>query len=463
MLRRCFAWLAPVGALVLGGAIAAAPRGEQRQETQQPQCRSLSIRGSSRLDAALQALVRADEASAPEVRRRFLGDAVRALGEAVRDGRGDPLTIWHFFGQAYALQGDLAGADSAFRRAEALADSECVVEIAQRRRARWAPFVREGGAQSQAGNVDSALALFRLANTIYRGAPFAFISMGNIFLNRTQTDSAIVYFRLAGRASDEADYFPYRWRALLNVAHLLVRENRLSEADSAFREYLRLRPYDLSAQASLAGVLQQSNRPAEAQAVYDSLFVGADSASSFELFDTGVVLFQQERFPQAARAFELGLATNPSHRDGLFNLANSYIAANDSARILPAAQRLVALDSMNRQSLQLLAAGYMARGDANSTVEVLLRRDSLPFEVSIVRFEPADTTASVRGTVENLQPRILPAFQLTLEFVNSANEVVARESVAIPQLGPAGNTGNTHEFSLRTTGRSIVAYRYLTR
>jgi tetratricopeptide (TPR) repeat protein len=269
MHRRRLAWLAPLGALMFGTAPAAAQRGQQPQETQQPQCRSLSIRGSSRLDAALQALDRAGQAASPEVRRRYLGDAVRALGEAVRDGRGDPLTVWHFFGQAYALQGDLAGADSAFRRAEALADPECVSEIARRRRVEWAPFVRDGSAQSQAGNVDSALALFRRANTIYRAAPFTFISMGNIFLNRTQTDSAIVYFRLAGRSSDEADYFAYRWRALLNVAHLLVRENRLSEADSAFREYLRLRPYDLSAQATLAGVLQQSNRPAEAQAVYD--------------------------------------------------------------------------------------------------------------------------------------------------------------------------------------------------
>ena len=274
---------------------------------------------------------------------------------------------------------------------------------------------------------------------------------------------------------------------MFNAARSLHRANRFAAADTAYREYLRRKPRDMEALSSLASVLMSLHREPEAGAIYDSILAHPDSLGSFELFETGVALFRQNRYPLAARAFELGLVKNPLYRDAIFNLANTYIAANDTARALPAAKRLVAVDPMNRNAIRLLAAAYQRVGAASrvqdstlrsrrdtsanrfrriaqaygdSTLRALQRQDSLPWEFTVQRFEPRDSTAVIRGAVQNLQARQLAAFTVILEFVNTAGEVVTHENVEIPELGALGQPGSSYDFNIIASGSGILAYRY---
>jgi tetratricopeptide (TPR) repeat protein len=235
-------------------------------------------------------------------------------------------------------------------------------------------------------------------------------------------------------------------------------------------------------------VLVAEGRTDEANRLYDSLLANADGMTSFQVFDLGVALFRGQRTAQAARAFELGLQRNPYFRDAVYNLVNAYLSAEDTARTLDAARRLVALDPNNRQSLRLLAGGYQriamgydaqgrraaqARDTAtvrrvrpilqayqDSTLRALGRADSLEWELNIARFDPRDSTAAIQGQVRNLQARELAGFVLVLDFVNGRGEPIATERVEIPALSQGGNPGSAYDFNLTVSGRGILAYRY---
>lgn len=501
----------PVLALGVLTGTAVAQQGAQSP----PECRHLAYRSNFRLNGAQQYIDQAGKTRYEDDRQRRVNDALGQLQQAAQSGGADPTTLWYLFGQVYLLKHDLAGADSAFSKAEALTDPDCKREIARVRRNAWVPLQNAGVEQMNAGNNDSALVLFRRANQIYRGEPFVFLNMATIFVNESQlgldsasvaeeahrrgvpdsvvrmgrqtaNDSAIIYFRAAAHSNDDPRREEARATALFNAARLLhraaldtadvraearrrgvedsvVRNARLRTALDAYKEALQLRPRDLAAQASLAGVLAGLHRSEEARAVYDTMLAHADSMSSFDLFDAGVALFRQERYDLAARSIELGLAKNRCNRDALFNLANTYLAAKDSVKLLDAARRLVAVDSMNRLSLRLVAAGLQKNGDQQATLRALFRADSLPWEIQVLRFEPGDTTASVYGVVSNLQAKTLPGFRLTIQFVNGACEVVTEQAVDIPDLNPMGSPGASYDFrDLRVNGRGIVAWKYKT-
>jgi len=447
-----------------------------------PECRHLDYRGNFRLNGAKQHIDQAKATKYDDERRNRIADAIRLLGDAAKGGGVDQATLWYLYGEVYVLNHDLVGADSAYTRAEAATDPECKREIQRERFNEWVPL-QNAATQIMNDNPDSALALFRKANVIYRSRPNAFVNMAGIFYNQGHTDSAIAYFRLAARSTDDRASEDLRETALFNAARLLTREavdtaavraeaqrrnvsdsvvkmGYYEQAESAYREVLRMRPRDLPAQASLASVLSAQHRDADARVVYDSMLAHTDSADALDLMDAGTALFRSRQFELAARAFNLGLEKDRCDRDGLYNLSNVYLAMKDSVRMLDAARRLVAVDSMNRTSLQVLARAWQDTGNKDSTLHVLLRADSLPWEMSVLRFEPSDTSATLHGMVTNLRPSLLKSFTLAVQFVNGACDVVATQTVELPDLNANGNPGQSYDFNLTGNGRGIIAYKY---
>lgn len=443
---------------------------------QDSQCSAIRYRGNFRLNGAMQHLGQADSTNFPDQKRTRANNALRVLTDAANAGGVDQFTLWYMMGRTYALLGDLQGADSAFTKAAAVIpnDTRCTNEITRLRRNMWVPLQTTAVELLQGNNVDSALALMRKSNIIYREDPSGYLNMAAAFMTKQMPDSAAAMFRLASRAGTSPDRADLRATAAFNAARVYQQAGRMPQAESAYRDYIRLKPRDAEAKGSLAALLTSLNRTTEAQAIYDSLLASPDSLDSFGLFAVGVALFRGAQgdsapanaahriatFRSAARAFELGLAKNRANRDALFNLVNAYLAVNDSAKVLDAAQRLYATDSLNRTTLTLLARGYQMNRRPNDVVATLMRRDSLPVEVSIVRFEPRDSTASIRGAVQNLKPQDKPEFPLTIEFLNANGDVVATERVSVPTLGASGGAGSAYDFTLQANGRGIVAYRY---
>jgi tetratricopeptide (TPR) repeat protein len=474
---------------------------------QDDQCHKLSYRSNFRLNGTQRYVDQADKTTFPDIRRQRATDALRTLNEAAQNGGVDLFTMWFFFGRTYLHLNDLPGADTSLMRAAALAggDAGCIGEIRRLRRNVWVPLQQEGVGQIQAQNYDSALVLLRRSNLIYRDDPSGYLNMATAYLQKQNDDSAAAMFLMAAHAGDDPSRAELRRMAALNGARVLHRTQRYPAAEAAYRDYLRLRPNDQAVRAALASMLAMAHRPREAAAIYDSILANADSLDAFQITDVGRSLFnlgaadtaradsaqRQEYFRKAAAAFETGARKNPYSRDLLDPLVRSYYALNDIPGALNAAKRLIALDPLNRTPLSLMAQGYSdlarqhARRDStlraggrrdslpqaaqelattrayrDSTLQMLQRRDSLPLEVSVLRFEPRDSSASLRGGVQNLRQAERPGFILTIEFLNSAGEVVATERVDVPTLGPIGTAGNAYDINLQTVGRGIVAFRY---
>jgi hypothetical protein len=480
-MSRSLALIAPLAAL----AVFVAPAMAQQRNSSLPSCEHLSYRSNFRLNGAEQHLSLAEGGKNDP--KGELAHALQLLDEARQAGGVDQATLWYLYARAYVLQRDLVGADSAWTKAEAATDPNCRAEIGRLRFNQWVGPFNDALGQANGGNLDSALALFRIANRVYRGRPDGFNQMAIVFEQKTppQDDSAIKYFRLAAASTTEPRYDDVRETALFNVARLLqraaadsagihaeaqrtgksdsaVKDARLRVVQSAYEDVLKLRPRDMAAQASLASVLTALHESDQARVVYDSMLAHSDAAEPGDLFDAAVPMIRSGQYALASQFIEHGLTRDQCDRNAVFNLANAYMGAKDTTHLMATARRLMALDSMNRSSLQLLARAYQDMGLRDSTLKVLLRADSLPWEMSTITFDTGDTTATLHAMVTNLQQQPLKGFTLTVQFVDGACQPVTSQNVDIPDLNPNGSPGQAYDFTLSPSGRGILAWKYKT-
>src|SRR5207247_855938 len=342
---------------------------------------------------------------------------------------------WYCLGRYHLMAGELGGADSAFTKALTLAPT-CKEDIGLYRRQAWVPVFNTAAAAWQAGNTDSAIAEFRRANQIYQAEPLGFIYLANLFVSRrepdsalkrtdvakyhtdslvyaTRMDSAAKYFRLAVSAASDPKYAKDRREASLNVARVYHSEKPHDEAAAAYKEFLRAYPTDVHAMAD-------------------------------PLYRLGV------------QTYEAGLAKSPCHRDALYNMTGISFMLNDTAKVLPLAQRLFAVDPMNRLTLAKLAGAWQLAGKKDSALYYITLADSLPVEVTVGTFTTNEQGAALEGLFTNFHSKPSPPIKLTFELVDGKGNVVA----SVPQDVPAVDPGANQSFKLKTGQPGIVAWRY---
>ena len=456
-------------------------------------------------------LKNATETRFDEQKRKDLQDGLRVLTQALTSGGQDKnAAAWYYLGRYYQMVTDLPGADSAFTKAQILAPA-CKDDISTWRRVLWTPVFNKGVQAFNANQTDSAIAAFRLANVIYSGEPGGHNALATLYANIGQIDSAARYYGLAAQAAaaDPVKWVKERREALYNRGAVLHQAHRWDEALAAFHEYLAAYPNDTQAMAGVASAEAAKGNVDSATAMYTKILERADSVAPEQLFSAGVAIFnsaparpdtapvgnscrteaRRDRtltprriatrcdlvtramirqhdqtsagtYRLAARAFETGLARNASYRDALFNLTNAYVALQDTANLLPTAQRLVAVDPLSRGAMRLLAAGWQFRGNPDSTLRYVTVADSalsaLPVEVGITTFTPQDQSASLNGLVTNFHDKPSEALQLTIDFLDAKSEVVASQTVDIAALEPGGSQG----FQASAIGVGMVAWRY---
>ena len=494
-----------IQALVVTGLLAAAAQaGAQSNRWVGPKCDLKP--GHFLVNSGLLYLTSATNTRFEDQRQKDLRDANRVLTQAVTTGNQEKNpAAWYYFGRYYILTQDMAGADTAFSRAEAL-KPECKDDITNWRRAMWVPMLNAGIAAWQANNTDSAMKAFRSANAINQSDPQGFKYLASLLYQAGQQDSAVHYFRrTADIAAKDPKFAQDRKDALYNLGRIHHSQQRWPEAEATYREYLTLYPNDAEVLASLGSVLMQTGQRDSAFALYKQIIGRADSVGGLALFRAGVEIFQgapqepdtgapaascrtearanrltparirarcdsvitrivrehekmaNEAYRLSAQAFEAGVRMNPYFRDGLFNLVNAYLVLNDSAAMLAPAQRLIGVDPMNRQSLRLLAFAHQRLGHVDSTLHYLRKADStLVADVTITQFDPGEQDVTLKGIVANLRTTPTPPMKLVFELLSAKGEVVATQAVEVPAVAPEQN----HAFEFKATGAGIAAWRY---
>jgi tetratricopeptide (TPR) repeat protein len=433
-------------------------------------------------------------------RTKDLRDAHRVLTEAIQShGQDKNGAAWYYLARYYGMTGQLQGADTAFSKAAALVPA-CKGDIDVWRRQLWTPIFNQGVNAFNAGKTDSAMHYFREAGAIYP-EPVGLSAMASLMANAGQTDSALRYYaRSAEAAGTDTQYAKERREALYNRGAVLYQTQRWKDARDAFKDYLAAYPGDVQAMAAMASAYSMDSKPDSAVVIYQKILESADSADPGTLFSAGAAMFNSAGTPpdtaakaaecrkaaktpaerrrcgdeakatirahdsssagayqMAARAFEAGLKRSPHSRDGLYNLTSTYYLMQDSAKMLPVAQRLIALDPLNRNALRLAAAGFQMRGMTDSTVHyIALAESTLVADVSVTSFRPSEAGVAIEATVTNFHTKQSPAFKLVFEFLKQDGSVVTTQTADVPPLPANG----THQVTIQATGQGIQAWRY---
>jgi tetratricopeptide (TPR) repeat protein len=492
-----------IPACILAAALAPAPT--HAQQIWLPAACDIKP-GHQLVNSGMQSLKSAFTTKFADQRTKDLREAERVLTQAVTTGKQEKNpAAWYYLGRYYLMTEDLAGADSALSKTLAMAPI-CKDDIGLYRRQAWVPVFNAGVQAWQGGNTDSAIASFRRANQIYQAEPMGFVYLANLFIGASQMDSAVKYFRLAVPAAADPKYARDRRDAYFNVARVYHSEKRYDEAAAAYREYLGAYPNDVQAMAGLAGLYLRADKRDSAMALFGAIVGHADSATSEELFGAALAVLggipatpdtmelnaacgkaQKKKNPAltarqvaarcrpaavdtmrnfhaladpqyrlVAQTYEAGLAKNPYYRDALYNLAGISYLIGDTGKVLPLAQRLYAVDPMNRLSLAKIAGGWQLLGKKDSVLYYLTLADSLPVEVTVGTFTTNEQGAGVEGLFSNFHAKPSTPLKLTFEFVDGSGRVVA----SLPQEVPAVDAGANQSFKLKTGQPGIVAWRY---
>jgi Flp pilus assembly protein TadD len=111
-----------------------------------------------------------------------------------------------------------------------------------------------------------------------------------------------------------------RARTLSSYGIFLASEHRLTEAEDALRESVRLDSVNAAAFVHLGNVLSDEGREAAAESTYRRA-IALDSTSGAAHFDLGVLLDQGGRVAEAERAYRKAVALDSSDADAMRALA----------------------------------------------------------------------------------------------------------------------------------------------
>jgi tetratricopeptide (TPR) repeat protein len=413
------------------------------------------------------------EADVPGNRTRALASGQKVLLEAIqKNGQEKNPAAWYYLGRVYLQGGDIIGADTALSKAETLAPA-CKGEISNLRYQGWIPLVNAGITFAKKQQDDSALVLFRQANTLYRDKPQSYAGAAVILVNNKMDDSAIVYLQRAAEIATKANLVEERNQATYNLAAVLQRAKRNEEAVAALEQYLGWVPNDIEAKKALAALYRSTGKPDKAKALEQELLAspgagqggaGAGAVRTEDVNNIGVNLYNEKKYAEAAAAFEQAIAAEPYNRDALSNLSNTYLALKNGPKLLATADRLVAIEPMNENSLKLQAEGNKQSKKINAAVKIAEKVLALPVSVEVTNFTISGNGARLAATATGRQDPQTPAGKaippapvtLVFEFLDKQGTPVATQEAQVPAL----KGGATHQIQLEAQGTGIDAWRY---
>jgi tetratricopeptide (TPR) repeat protein len=417
------------------------------------------------------------ETDVPDNKVRILGQAEKVDLEAMQqNGQEKNPAAWYYLGRIYLMQGRLAPADSALTKAEQLAP-DCAKDISLYRRNAWVALINAGSKFEEDKNTDSAFALYREANSIYRQSPIGFYRAASIWNDKGQPDSAAYYFGMAAAAvppdaTDTTDV-KYRNNSAFSQGVLLLNAKKYDQAAPVFEQYLKWMPNDAQAKRGLAtayrGLGQNDKASALEKEVAASGGAGAagggtgGGAGTDDIMSAGISLFKDKKYAEAAGAFEKVVAAEPYNRDALSSLANTYLALGNAPKLLETSQRLVAIEPMSESALKLLGEGYKQSSKVDDAVKTAEKVLALPANVRAASFATQGNGASLTLTATGRaaqtpagKPIAPTAVPITVEFINASGQPVATQEATIPAV----TNGASQDVKVDAQGAGIAAWRY---
>lgn len=480
----------PWSAILLLAALAVpATAAAQRKPSRSMQVRSAELYMKSANETAVQA-----------ERDELLHKALDVLMEGAERDADNPL-VWLMAGQAYARLGDVAGADSAFDRAERLYP-EYAAEIEPERLAVWILEYNAGIAAIQGGDPASAIARLESADQIYRGRPDGVLTLGSLYTQTGDLAKAEAAYRTAieiargpaaaeVEAADRERWLQQEQQAATRLADLQSQLGRADEAIATLRALVQSQPDNAGAQSGLAETLVRAGKADEAAAIYEKL-LGRDDLNDIELFNAGVGLYSAGNHSMAVKAFQKSLLVNPYSRDAMYNLGQALYgqaaeidkqraAAPEAEKaalaakltpiyeeMLKVASQLQQVDPRQRAALMMQAQAQRSLGELagdeaaakewrQKVLASLETAETMAFEVGPVDMRFDEDGVTISGAVTNLHAAAGQEIVIEFTLVGEGGAVVGSHTAKV--TAPAADERTRFEFEIKTD-KTVLGWRY---
>lgn len=376
----------------------------------------------------------------------------------------------------------LAAADTAFTMVEA-AQPGCKAEIAEWREQKpWLDAINGAIAAVNAEHFDSAEVFARRALTIDRRAPYAYTVLASVASSKNDLKTAAEMMRKAiVVASADTIYADAKQNAMYDLANTLYTQYDAAtgadkaaigqQAITAWEAYIAVGTHDARvARAEL--VASQIALALKDTAQYTRIYapVVADPAKFGEhaILNAGVIATQADRTADAVKLFKTVVDRNPYQRDGLKNLAASYVGNKQPDKVAAVVDKLVTLDPNSASNWLLYAYGYsgllkdtkdkaLTKAYTDSLVKYNTKSEKMTPNLEVREFtvDPAAKSATLGGTIEN-RGTAAKSYTIQVEFLDKTGAVVGSQSVNVGPVAPKANA----PFKATAPAADVVGYRY---
>lgn len=401
-----------------------------------------------------------------DVAPKLLESGEKVTLEAITsEGQDKAPSAWYTLGRIRLFQGNVVGADSALKRALALAP-DCKDEVDLLRRIAYVPLVTEAQKQADAKNPTAAADLYRRAADVYPSSPFATYNLATLYAEEKQADSAVKYFQAAAKStSTDTNDVKVRKLAEFNAAVLMLNTGKAAEAVPILERYVQANPTDQDAKRGLAQAYRATGQAEKARALdaQTGVSTAAGPTENTALKDV-LAAFNAKDYPTALQKSEAALAGDPNNTTALTAAAFSAYQLKDGPQLVKYAEKLNSLEPANEDALKLLSNGYKLTKQADKATGVGEKILSLPMHVTMTGLTLSATGANLSGVAtgrealdaKTTKPLAPKAQTLVFEFTDKAGTVVATQEVAVPALAK----DQKHDFTIDAKGEGITGYRY---
>ncbi|HEX6048347.1 MAG TPA: tetratricopeptide repeat protein [Gemmatimonadaceae bacterium] len=367
-------------------------------------------------------------------------------------------------------------ADSAFDVVEQ-AMPQCESETEQYRRVPYVPLVNEAVNLYNNKQTDSAVVIARRALVIYPKSPVAYNVIGNALQGKEDITGAVGAFKQMVEAiGTDTAYKEEKKQVMLNIGQLLATQAEMADsakkpelakqAAEAFEAYLKEYPGDAGAQSGLARAQLMAGDSASANQIYATMLSNPDQYSDMQLMEAGVNAARADRAKEAAQLFEAGLKKNPYYRDGLFNLAVTYLQTDQLDKMPPVMERLISVDPNNPENYRVFVNYYQEKAKTekvaankkavNDSVLKYYKLFSEPAaKVTFNLFSHDGPNHTLAGNIENLSAAA-KTYTLKVDFLDNTGATVATQEATVAAVEPKASK----PFRITVEKEGVVAFKY---
>jgi protein O-mannosyl-transferase len=168
--------------------------------------------------------------------------------------------------------------------------------------------------------------------------PQAYFSLGTVFLEKEELDSALAYY------SKALELNPKYVEAYENRGYIYEKMGRFYEAASDYSKSIDLRPSRYQAYYNRAGVFSKMGSPESALADYDKV-IDLDPTNYNTFNNRGIIMYSTGRMDMALSAYNQAIALDPERYEAFYNRGTLYENVGQLENALADYDRTVSLNS----------------------------------------------------------------------------------------------------------------------